>query len=152
MTTYYTNSPSRFGGCYATHDPTVSQNVNPTPTPTPGRSGLGGDDVPRRNPNKGWSRAEWKKRVKDNQDAIEQTLRETYARLTGEDAPLSVLAKVDAIVAPVSKRVKDEPLQVDWARVALDYARYSAMMKLYQDEIELQAAIEEDNEIWMLLH
>ena len=25
MTTLYTNNPSRFGGCFATHDPTASQ-------------------------------------------------------------------------------------------------------------------------------
>lgn len=31
MATYYTNNPSRFGGCYATHDPTASQASASTP-------------------------------------------------------------------------------------------------------------------------
>lgn len=35
MTTYYSNNPSRFGGCYATHNPSVSQ-VAPTTTVTGG--------------------------------------------------------------------------------------------------------------------
>lgn len=43
MTTYYTNNPSRFGGCYATHDPTVSQvTVQPPVIQTQQTGGGGG--------------------------------------------------------------------------------------------------------------
>jgi hypothetical protein len=35
MTTLYTNNPSRFGGCFATHDPTASQATAPVITGQP---------------------------------------------------------------------------------------------------------------------
>lgn len=35
MTTYYTNSPGRFGTCYATHDPSASQATVTTPVTPP---------------------------------------------------------------------------------------------------------------------
>ncbi len=130
--------------------------VPPTPpTPTPGRSGLGGDDVPRRSPHRGWNRAEWKRRVKDSQDAVEQTLRETYASLTGQNSPLPVLAKVDAIVKPAAKRVaQDEPLSINWARIARDYERSNALIRLWQQERELFEEIEDEDEVitlWMTM-
>lgn len=120
-----------------------------------GRSGLGGDDVPRRvtkNPNRGWSREEWKERVKDNQDAVAQTLQDAYDRLTGKEAPISVLARVDAIVRPAAKRQQEAaPLRIDWQRMAQDYARATALLRLQEDERTLQAQIADEDEIIMLV-
>ncbi len=119
-----------------------------------GRSGLGGDDVPRRvtrNPNRGWNREEWKARVKDNADALAETLQETYDRLTGKEAPASVLAQVDAIVRPVAARqVGDVPLSIDWRKIALDYDRAMALVRLENEERELQALMDDEDEMMMV--
>ena len=118
-----------------------------------GRSGLGGDDVPRRrNPNRGWDKAEWKARVKDSQDAVEKTLREAYAELTAEEAPISVLARVDAIVRPVAKRPKPEApqLRINWTALANDYKRTNAMIRLWREEQELRAMEEDDEDVLMM--
>ena len=119
-----------------------------------GRSGLGGDDVPRpyrKSPHRGWDKAEWKRRVKDNEEAVEDTLRETYAKLTGEEAPISVLARVDAIVRPVAKRQREaEPLRINWAGIANDYRRTVALMRLRYEEEALLAQIEEEDELLMM--
>lgn len=124
-----------------------------TTPPTPyGRSGLGGDDVPRRTPHKGWNRDEWKRRVKDNQDAVERTLQEAYDRLTGKEAPISVLARVDAIVRTAAKRVdEDAPLRIDWHRLASDYARATALLRLQEEERALQAQIADEDDIIMMV-
>lgn len=112
---------------------------------------VGGDDVPyrRKSPHKGFSKAEWKKRVKDFPDAVEKTLRETYASLTGDEAPISVLSQVDAIVRPVSKETRDR-LNIDWQKMARDYERSNALMKLYREEMELQEQMEEEEELLLL--
>lgn len=117
---------------------------------TPGRSGLGGDDVPRRNPNKGWNRDEWKRLRKDPQDAIETTLRQAYAELT-QDAPLAVLAKVEAIVRPVAKVTQGQPHVINWQQLAGQYERSNALYKLWQEEQDLRAAIDEEDELLMML-
>lgn len=125
--------------------------IPPTP-PTPGRSGLGGDDVPRRSPHRGWSREEWKKRVKDGADAVEKTLQDTYDRLTGKEAPISVLAQVDAIVRPVARQARrDIALEIDWKKMARDYARAMALLRLEAEERELQAIMDDDDEVLLLL-
>lgn len=116
---------------------------------TPGREGLGGDDVPRRSPHKGWNREEWAARVKAPNDALEATLRETYAALTGADATLAVLSRVDAIVRPVARA--DIPLRINWGRLAREYERTNALIKLWQEEMDLRAAIEEEDDILVLL-
>ena len=127
-------------------DPTWADAVCTIPF---GRSGLGGDDVPRRrSPHKGWDKAEWKARVRDDQEALERTLQEAYARITAPDAPISVLAQVDAIVRPVAKkqRAPDVPLKINWAAIANDYRRTVALMRLRYEEESLRAAIEDENE------
>ena len=115
-----------------------------------GRSGLGGDDVPRhrKSPHKGWDKAEWKARVQDDQEALERTLQEAYASITWQDAPLAVLAQVDAIVRPVAKKQAspDVPLRINWAAIANDYRRTVALMRLRYEEEALRAAIEDENE------
>ena len=123
----------------------------PTPTPTPGRSGLGGDDVPRRNPNRGWDKEEWQRRRKDPIDAIEATLKQAYAELTGESAPISVLAKVEAIVKPVAKVARGQPHVIDWTRLSAEYARVNALIRLWQEERDLQAEIEDDDDFLMMM-
>lgn len=111
---------------------------------------VGGDDVPyRKSPHKGWNREEWRKRVKDGSDSIEQTLRETYDRLTGKEAPISVLARVDEIVRPVAKLEKDA-IRIDWTKLSRDFDRANAMMRLYLEEVELQAQMEEEEELLLL--
>jgi hypothetical protein len=122
------------------------------PPPTPGRSGLGGDDVPyRRSPHRGWDREEWKRRVKEPGEAIERELQEVYDRLTGKEAPISVLAQVDAVVRPVAKQVaRDIPLRIDWKKLARDFDRANALMRIWREEQELEAAMEEDDEIMMM--
>lgn len=125
-----------------------------TPPPTPGRSGLGGDDVPRRpSPHRGWNREEWLRLRKRPDDELEATLRQAYAELTGTEAPLSVLARVDEITRPVAKidEQVDYPLQIDWAKLSASYARASALYRLWREERDLQAAIEDDDESWLLL-
>lgn len=123
------------------------------PTPTPGRSGLGGDDVPRRNPNRGWDRREWERLKKRPDDELTVTLQRAYAELTSEDAPVSVLARVDAIVRPIAKPLKrgDIPLQIDWKALAVGYERANALYKLWQEESALRADAEdlEDLEIFL---
>ena len=116
-----------------------------------GRSGLGGDDVPyRKSPHKGWNKEEWKARVKEPGDEIEQTLRETYASLTSREAPVSVLARVDAVVRPVSRQVEDAPLRIDWGKLSRDFDRANALLRIYREEAELKAFIEEEDELLML--
>lgn len=122
--------------------------------PTPGRSGLGGDDVPYARRDRGWNKEEWKKRVKEPGDAIEETLREAYAELTAEDAPMSVIARVDAIIRPVARKSKEPEapqLRINWTALANDYRRYAALMRLWREERELQAAMEDDDEMMVFL-
>lgn len=124
---------------------------------TPGRSGLGGDDVPRewrKNPHRGWDKAEWKRRVKEPGEALESTLRAAYAELTGTDAPISVLSQVDAIVRPVAKKSRAEEapqLRINWAALANDYRRYAALMRLWQEEQEMRALDEDDEEVMLMV-
>lgn len=124
-----------------------------SPVPTPGRSGLGGDDVPRQeSPHKGWDRKAYEKK-KQREDDIEATLRKVYASLTGEDAPISLLARVDAIVKPASKRVeRDAPLVIDWKAMAQHEQRAVALMKLWQEEEALKREIEDDDDLLMMMH
>lgn len=117
---------------------------------TPGRSGLGGDDVPRRNPNRGWDKEEWKRLRKEPEDAIEATLRQAYAELT-QDAPFAALAKVEAIVRPVAKVAQGQAHVINWPQLAAQYERANALYKLWQEERDLRAAIEEEDELLMML-
>lgn len=126
-----------------------------TPAPTPGRSGLGGDDVPRHtrvSPSaRGWNRAEYE-RQREEEGRVEQTLREVYSELTGEDAPVSTLSRVDAIVRPASRQVRaDAPLRIDWARLARDYERTNALIRLQREEAELRTQIEDEDDLLMLM-
>ena len=121
-----------------------------------GREGLGGDDLPRRkSPHKGWDRKEWEARVKEPNDEIEKTLRAAYAELTGESAPLSVLARTDAITRPVAARQadtgRDIPIRIDWRRLAQDYERANALMALAREEAELRAIEADDEDILMMV-
>mgnify|MGYP001569854387 CR=1 FL=1 len=117
-----------------------------------GRSGLGGDDVPRwRSPHRGWDRKEWEARVKEPDNEIEKTLRSVYAELTTPEAPLSVLARVDALTRPVARAApQDAPLRIDWARMARDYARANALVRLWREEAELRAIMDDDDEVLMM--
>lgn len=98
---------------------------------------VGGDDVPRKSPHRGWNLQEWKRRVKDGDDAIERTLRQAYADLTGEKSPLQVLVQVDAIVTPIAIQdtVLEAPIRVDWRKINLE--RANALMQLWHEEQEL---------------
>lgn len=126
--------------------PVYPQVVIP-PAPTSDR-GLGGDDVPR---HRGWNKAEWKRRVKDPDQAIEDTLRSTYEALTNPDAALSVLSKVDVIVRPAARIAPDSlQLEINWRKIARDYERSNALVKLWQDEQALQREIEDEDETLML--
>ena len=119
-----------------------------------GRSGLGGDDkiTRRKSPDKGWDREEWKRRVKEPDEALEKTLREAYAELTQADAPLSVLARVDALTRPVAApAAPDAPLRIDWARISRDYERATALLRLQIEERELRAQIEDEDELMLML-
>lgn len=115
------------------------------PAPTPGRSGLGGDDVPRESPHKGWNRAEWKRLKKDPLDEIENTLRAAYADLTGDEAPLCVLARVDAAVRPIM-RVEAEAPRIDWERITRE--RANLLLLIWQEEL----ALRDDEEEALLLY
>lgn len=122
-----------------------------TPPAPFGRSGLGGDDVPRRSPHRGWDRKAWQ-RAQDDLDALETTLRETYAALTNEAAPLSVLAQVDAIVRPAAhQEARHVPLQIDWGRISRDFHAANRLMALARTEAELRAAMDDDDDIVMLI-
>ena len=119
-----------------------------------GRSGLGGDDTPRRrkSPDKGWSKEEWQQRVKEPDEALEKTLREAYAEITSEEAPLSVLARVDAITRPVAApAATDAPLRIDWQRLARDYERATALFRLQREERALRAQIEDEDDLLLML-
>ena len=120
------------------------------PTPTPGRSGLGGDDIPRRrSPHRGWNREEWLRLRKRPDDELEATLRRAYAELTGETAPLSVLARVDEITRPVAKvdEQVDYPLRIDWKALSASFERASALHRLWLEEQEM----EDEDDAWLLL-
>ena len=128
-----------------------SWNINATP-PTPGREGLGGDDIPyRRNPNKGWDKEAYDKKRAD-EDSMVETLRGAYARLTGQDSPVSVLAQADAIVRPHAKQVVDAPLVIDWQAIARSQEKAVALMKLYEEERELQRASDDEDDLIVLMH
>lgn len=120
-----------------------------SPQPTPGREGLGGDDVPYHKPYRGWNRAEWERLVKAPDDAIEATLRAVYADLTADEAPISILAQVDAIVSPVAERA--DTMRVDWQRLSRDYERTNALVRLWQEEMDLRNAAEEEEDDFILL-
>ena len=125
-----------------------------TPAPTPGRSGLGGDDKITeglRSPHRGWNREAWK-RDQQREGAIEETLREVYSELTGKSAAISTLARVDAIVRPAARQPQpDAPLRIDWAKLARDFERSNALIRLQAEERELQAIISDDEEVMMLI-
>lgn len=123
------------------------------PVPTPGRAGLGGDDVPRKSPHRGWDKKEWERLRRDPEQALEATLRQAYAELTGETAPISVLARVDEILRPVAKVDKrgEYPLQINWKALSTEYERATALYRLWQEEQDLQAAMEDEDEAWLLL-
>ena len=121
----------------------------------PGRSGLGGDDVPRRrqSPNaRGFDKQADELR-RSEEASVESTLREVYARLTGEDAAVSTLARVDAITRPLSapQQKADAPLRIDWQRMAADSARAEALLRLYREEQALRAQIEDEDELLLML-
>ncbi len=118
-----------------------------------GRSGLGGDDVPRQeSPHKGWDRKAYESK-KARDDAVEATLRRVYADLTGEDQPISVLARVDAIVKPEAKRVeRDAPLVIDWQAMARHEQRAVALMRLWQEEEALKREIDDDDDLLAMMH
>lgn len=129
--------------------------IDSSPTPPPfGRSGLGGDDVPRylKSPHRGWNREEWKKRVKDGEDGVASTLQATYDKLIGREPALSVLAQIDAIVRPVAKQEsRDVPIRIDWQRMAEDFERANRLMALAREESDLQAFMEDEDEVLMLI-
>lgn len=137
--------------------PTLGYGTNAPPPapPTPGRQGLGGDDVPySRSPHRGWDRKEWLRLRKRPDDELEATLRDAYAALTSEDAPLSVLARVDEITRPVAKvdeRV-DIPLQINWKALSASYERASALYRLWSEEQELRAAMEDEDDVLFLIN
>lgn len=116
------------------------------PVPPVSDRGLGGDDVPRRNPNKGWNKAEWKRLRKDPLDAIEATLRQAYKELT--EGPAPVVAQVQAIV-----KVKPKAQEPNWSAIAANYQRANALYKLWQEERDLHEAMEamEDDDVIMML-
>jgi hypothetical protein len=123
--------------------------------PTPGREGLGGDDKLTRglkSPHRGWNREAWK-RDQQREGAIEETLREVYSELTGQTAAVSTLARVDAITRPVAARQPDAdvPLRIDWAKLARDFERANALIRLQAEERELQAMIADDDDLLMML-
>jgi hypothetical protein len=122
------------------------------PTPTPGREGLGGDDIPyRRNPNKGWDKEAYDKKRADEASMVE-TLKGAYARLTGQDSPVSVLAQADAIVRPHAEQSEEAPLRIDWKAIARSQERAVALLRLYEEERELQRASDDEDDLIMLLH
>ncbi len=125
------------------------------PAPTPGRSGLGGDDSPKHprvSPNaRGWDRAEYERQRAD-EGKVEATLREVYAELTGQTAAISTLARVDAIVRPASVQAhRDVPLRIDWAKLARDYERANALVRLQAEERQLQEQIDDDDDLMLML-
>ena len=128
--------------------------VDPSCSVVFGRSGLGGDDkiTRRKSPDKGWSKEEWQQRVKEPDEALEKTLREAYAEITSEEAPLSVLARVDAITRPVAApAATDAPLRIDWQRLARDYERATALFRLQREERALRAQIEDEDDLLLML-
>ena len=128
--------------------------VDPSCSVVFGRSGLGGDDIPRRrkSPDKGWSKEEWQQRVKEPDEALEKTLRAAYAEITADEAPLSVLARVDAITRPVAApAATDAPLRIDWQRLARDYERATALFRLQREERALRAQIEDEDDLLLML-
>lgn len=125
----------------------------PNPPQPYGRSGLGGDDVPRyrKSPHRGWDRKAWRA-AQDDVDAVEATLKATYAGLTGADAAISTLAQVDAIVRPVARQeARDVPLRIDWAKMARDFQTANRLMALARAEAELQAFFDDEDDVLMLL-
>ena len=143
-----------FTGGGVQYIPTLGYGTSATPPSPPfGRSGLGGDDVPRRrSPHRGWDKEEWKRRVQDDREALERTLQAAYAEITGADAPLAVLAQVDAIVRPAAKKQAspDVPLRINWAAIANDYRRTVALIRLREEERALRDLIEEEDELLMM--
>lgn len=112
----------------------------------PGVEGWGGDDAPgTSSSHRGWDKAAYLERKKD-MDALEATIRQTYDELTGEDATFAVLAQVDGIV-----RTKRKPLKIDLKALAGDEQRTLRLMRLWDEEMALRAAIEEEDELILLL-
>ena len=117
-----------------------------------GRSGLGGDDVPRRrSPDRGWDKEAYAKRKLD-EDALVDTLKGAYASITGEDATISVLSRAAHIVQSETRNDPDAPLIIDWKAMARDQDRAVALMRLYQEEWALRREIEDEDDILMLLN
>ena len=129
--------------------------VDPSCSVVFGRSGLGGDDkiTRRKSPDKGWSKEEWQQRVKEPDEALEKTLRAAYAEITADEAPISVLARVDAIARPFAApaAARAEPLRIDWRRLARDYERATALFSLQAEERELRAQLEDEDDLLLML-
>ncbi len=115
---------------------------------------ISGDDkiTRRQSPNaRGWNRKEYEA-LRAEEGRIEETLREVYSELTGETAAVSTLARVDAIVRPsASQARRDAPLRIDWAKLARDFERANALVRLQAEERELRAQIEDEDDLMMML-
>lgn len=126
-------------------------NTPPVPPQPFGRSGLGGDDVPyRKNPNKGWDRAEWERRKRD-MDAMEATIRETFLEL--RDGPFELVA--EAVIESAALPANDTgQREYDWAAVARSFDNAAALTRMKAELDELRAAQEDEDTIVMeaLLH
>ena len=100
MTTYYTQDPSRYGGCYATHDPTVSQ-APVIPPSTPAVQDVGGG--------KGRRKRHYVEidgqyfEVRDHQHAVE--IMTKLHEAAQEAAPVAVKAAAEKAQEPVIPRM-----------------------------------------------
>lgn len=94
---------------------------------------IGGDDVPRKSPHRGFDLEAWKARHALDDD-IEQTIRETYRKASGF-APAIVAEVVKPYIKPVESvsEVVYEP-QIDWIGLVADWSAVERLLRLQEEE------------------
>lgn len=92
---------------------------------------FGGDDRPLAQRHRGFNLKEWKRSRKLDDD-IERTLRQVWARITG-DAPDPVFQEAAEVVlraAPKGDKIRDE---VDWQAFATEWTNVYRLMEIYDE-------------------
>lgn len=146
MTTYYTNSPSRFGTCYATFDPSVSQKTAVTPpvvtatATTP--SGGGKWKFTPFNPGRLIAELEMRKgRVQDAerealQEVIEEVRAEKPIEVAGEEIRFESSYVEDGFGAELAKRIAEyEAIANEIEQATIRRMRLLEMQRNEEEEI-----------------
>ena len=124
-----------------------------------GRSGLGGDDAPRKGID--WQVKRRKLTLRERpeahlRDILDRVVSEYYGEIVASDLPQSVKKEAAAVVKPFADkeaRFKSVPpvAQVDWNALQRDADAVSAILRIWSDELA-QREIDDEDEFLMMMH